>query len=124
MAEVVHVPGVGQVAVRDTGAISVRARRVVQVHMGALGLYRLAQIATSGLVAYDDLEREIGLTVQERELLDRIGAAVTLALVESWDLPSPVPATVEEFLGLPEPVRDALQEATRKPGARILEGVR
>ena len=125
-ADLLPVPG-GTVILRDPADVPARHRRTVHAFAHAIGLYRLSQIlaaARTGALSYAALRDEIDLTRAEEGLLDQLGAAVVVAFVDEWTLVNPLPATVEEFLVLPEDLRDALEQATRVPGAAMLAEVR
>ena len=114
----------GEVVFRDPRDVTAGAARGVQARLLVFGVDRFRQVVGSGCVDTGELPALLGCTAADAErvgvALAGISDAVTWALMESWTLPRPFPATPTAYAALPSEVKAALAEASRSEGAALV----
>jgi hypothetical protein len=137
MAVTIEVPG-GEVVLLDApGEMTPRRRREIEIVASRIGrkievIQNASRILCDGDVVVDqseekDAEGELKFTggdveVSEREfrLMNRLNDAVAWAMLKSWTLPQPLPASPEEFLDdCPIAVYDVLREKAAEISAGL-----
>lgn len=108
----VTVPG-GQVTLRDPAALTVAQRRPIRRLLMQIGEARFAEIQAG----VDTDGADVALTEREAALLDEMQEQTTLALLDSWTLPDPIPTTPDELGAMPGPLYDAISVEVAKLNA-------
>lgn len=120
----VDLPGGYTAVLRDPAVRTIRQKRPLQMIYTQLGTERLTEI-TKIRASVDEEQDEdgsavtsamhaLGLTETEWDLMFRSTDAVIYSLLSAWDLPQPLPRTLDEITDMPEPVYNALASACAK----------
>ena len=139
MALTIDIPGGEAVLTDEQGKLSPRRRREIEVVSSRIGRKLETIIKAERILVDGDLVDkreqvldpetgeprfvgEIDLSEHEFRLLGRLSDTIAWALLESWTLDLPLPATPDAFLDVPQGVFDAIREAAAKVNAEMGDG--
>lgn len=113
------LPG-GTAVIRTASELTVAARRALQVRLLMFGADRFRQVIDADSPDSEVLAEQIGLTAAETDALEGIADVTMAILLDSWDLPDPVPRTPAQVRALPAHLRGALADVTAAEGDRAI----
>lgn len=128
MSETFPVPG-GTVTLHAMGELSPRARRRIKPYAIALSdrmqqIATAAQVTVGGQVAATDRALpgpSVSMSLDEARLFSDMQDETTVALLASWTLPQPLPASIDQLYDVDDHtpgLYDALVEAAAKVSAK------